>query len=179
MKSTTAGLRGVVDDTAALYVQDDAPNDERVYIARFYLDPNGFDPGETFARFRTRVFLAFSEAPTRRVAAIVLRRLAGSYSIRARARLDDNTQQDTPFVPIGDGPHAIELHLVASSDPEVSGGRFLLFVDGNFVGGAIGIDNSLAAVDFVRLGALSLKPGASGTLHWDEFESRRGSPIGP
>jgi hypothetical protein len=34
-------------------------------------------------------------------------------------------------------------------------------------------------VDFVRLGALSVKTAASGTLYWDEFESRRASFIGP
>jgi hypothetical protein len=31
----------------------------------------------------------------------------------------------------------------------------------------------------VRLGALSVKPGATGTLFWDEFESRRLTYIGP
>ena len=41
------------------------------------------------------------------------------------------------------------------------------------------MDNSLSAVDFVRLGALSVKAGASGTLYWDEFESRRQGEIGP
>jgi hypothetical protein len=29
------------------------------------------------------------------------------------------------------------------------------------------------------MGALSVKPGASGTLYWDEFESRRDDYIGP
>ena len=37
----------------------------------------------------------------------------------------------------------------------------------------------MAAVDFVRLGALSVKPGANGTMYWDEFESRRQEEIGP
>ena len=41
------------------------------------------------------------------------------------------------------------------------------------------LDNSLSAVDFVRLGALSVKAGASGTMYWDEFESRRQDGIGP
>jgi hypothetical protein len=42
-----------------------------------------------------------------------------------------------------------------------------------------GLDNSVSAVDLVRLGALSIKAGASGTLYLDEFESRRASFIGP
>jgi hypothetical protein len=42
-----------------------------------------------------------------------------------------------------------------------------------------GLDNSVSAVDLVRLGALSVKAGAAGTLFWDEFESRRQTYIGP
>ena len=41
------------------------------------------------------------------------------------------------------------------------------------------LDNHLAEVDFVRLGALSVKAGASGTIYWDEFVSRRLTLIGP
>jgi hypothetical protein len=33
--------------------------------------------------------------------------------------------------------------------------------------------------DFVRLGALSVKSGASGDVYWDEFESRRKTYIRP
>ena len=42
-----------------------------------------------------------------------------------------------------------------------------------------GLDNAAGGIDFVRLGALSVKVGASGTLFWDEFESRRETAIGP
>ena len=41
------------------------------------------------------------------------------------------------------------------------------------------LDNNLSSLDFVRLGALSVKTGASGTLFFDEFESRNQSYIGP
>ena len=43
----------------------------------------------------------------------------------------------------------------------------------------LGLDNDLAEVDFVRMGALSVKAGANGTMYWDEFESRRQGAIGP
>jgi len=42
-----------------------------------------------------------------------------------------------------------------------------------------GLQNNLSAVNFVRMGALSVKGGAGGTLYWDQFESRRFSYIGP
>ena len=62
MKSSGVGLRATIDDTDGLYVQDDTPQDEARYRARFYLDPSGFDPGEAQAHRRTRVFIAFSES---------------------------------------------------------------------------------------------------------------------
>ena len=176
---TTYGLRGQIDDTAGLYVQDDTPSDEGRYRARFYLAPGDFDPGEAQEHRRVRVFIAFDEDPMRRVAAIVLRRLGGTYSVRGRARLDDDAQADTPFVSIDGAMHVIEFELRRSSGPDASDGSFQMWVDGAPVATLTGLDNSSSSVDFVRLGALSVKPGASGTLHWDEFESRRETYIGP
>jgi hypothetical protein len=177
--STAAGLRGVVDDTAALYVQDDSPEDEPRYRARFHFDPNGFDPGEALGRFRLRLFVGFEEQPTRRVFAVVLRRMGGSYALLGRARLDDDAQAQTGFLPVTDGPHFVEIDWVRSSGPDANDGSFALWIDGNPVSALPGLDNSRSTLDFVRLGALSVKAGAAGTVYWDEFESRRTSDIGP
>ena len=178
LKSTTWGLRGTVDDTAGIYVEDGLPADEDRYRARFYFDPSGFDPGEAQGRFRTRLFIAFSEAPTRRLLAIVLRRQSGLYSLRARVRLDDDTQAETPFLPISAGPHFVEFDLQRSTAPGANDGSFDWAIDGT-PGAPLTVDNSRSAVDFVRLGALSVKVGASGTIYWDEFESRRQGATGP
>jgi hypothetical protein len=177
LRATALGMQGVVDDTAGLYVQDDSPRGEKHYRARFHLDPNGYDPGEALAHRRTRMFIAFTE-PSRRVLAVVLRRLGGSYSVMARARLDDNSQTNTPFFPITDAPHSIEVELYAANGPDTNDGALRLFIDGTQVADIFGLDNSLSGVDFARLGALSVKAGASGTLYWDEFQSRRLSYIG-
>src|ERR1044071_1917739 len=172
LRSTSFGLEGVVNDTNGLYVEDDSPNAESRYRARFYFDPNGFDPGEAQSHFRTRIFLVFTQ-PTRRVAAVVLKRQAGQYSVEGRARLDSGAQDDTGFFPITDALHWIELDLKRSSGPGANDGSFRLWIDGTLVSTLTGIDNDTTAVDFVRLGALSVKTGASGTMFWDEFESRR------
>ena len=66
---------------------------------------------------RTRLFVAFSEAPTRRLAAIVLRRQQGQFAIRARGRLDDDAQADTAFFEITDEPHVIEFELGRDGAP--------------------------------------------------------------
>jgi hypothetical protein len=179
MKFTSAGLAGLVDDTASLYVEDDTPVDENRYRARFYVDTNGFDPGESGGAHRTRTFIVFEEAPTRRLAAIVIKRLGSVYSVMGRARLDDDSQADTGFFDIGPGGHVIELDWRQSSGPDANDGSFQLWIDGVSRSTLVNLDNSRSAVDFVRLGALSVKATASGTLFWDEFESRRFSYIGP
>ena len=179
MASTLYGLQAVVDDTAGLYVADDTPLDLARYRARFRFDPNGFDPGEAEAHRRTRIFIVFEEGPNRRLAAVVLRRLSGAYTLMARARLDDNSQADTPFVPITDAAHVVEIDWKRSSGPGMDDGWLHLWVDGTPAGSLTGLDNDRSAVDFVRLGALSVKSSALGILYFDEFESRNVSYIGP
>jgi hypothetical protein len=179
LDSTDFGLQAVVDDSHALYVQDDKPRDESRYRARFYFDPNGFDPGEALAKRRTRLLIVFEEAPSRRMAAIVLRRVNGAYSLMGRCRLDDQTQADTGFFAITNAPHVVELDWRRSSGPEARDGSFQLWIDGTSVALLEGLANSASGVDFVRLGALAIKAGASGTLYLDEFESRRAGFIGP
>jgi len=154
--------------------------DEDRYRARFWFDPNGFDPGVAQNHLRTRVFVVFEENPTRRLAAIVLRQQpGGGYSLMARARLDDNSQADTGFVPLTDGPHAIEIDWRRSSTPEAKDGSIDLWIDGVPSGRGAALDNNRSRVQFVRLGALSVKGGATGTLFFDEFVSRSAAYIGP
>jgi hypothetical protein len=179
LAATRQGLQGVVDDTAGLFVQDDAPLDEHRYRARFYFDPNGFDPGEALGHLRTRIFVAFEEGPTRRLMALVLRRRDGQYALMGRARRDDGAQADTGFFDITDAPHLLEIEWRRATTPSSNDGELRLWVDGTIRASLGGIANHGAAVDFARLGALSVKAGAAGTLRWDEFESRRASYIGP
>jgi hypothetical protein len=179
MKSTAFGLQASVDDTIGIYVQDDTPRDEATYRARFYLHPGDFDPGEAQNHFRTRIFIAFEEAPMRRLMAVVLRRQGGQYSLMGRARRDDGTQADTGFFAISAAPHFVELRWMRASGPGAGDGVFQLWIDGLLQSSNTTLDSSISSVDFVRLGALSVKTGAAGTLHFDEFESRRETVIGP
>ena len=172
-------LAAHVDDRAPLFVQDDSPEDAGEYRARFWFDPQGFDPGEASGSQRIRIFLAFEEAPQRRVIALVLRRLGGQYALMTRVRLQDNSLADTGFVPISDAPHWIELDWRRATGPEINDGSFTLWIDGEPVSQLSGLDNTSTGVDFVRLGAMAVKGGAAGSLRWDEFASRRWSPLGP
>jgi hypothetical protein len=179
LKSTTMGLETVVESAAAVHLQDNSPVDENRYRARFYFDTNGFDPGESLDNRRVRLLVAFEENPIRRLAQVVLRRLGGDYAILARVRLDDDTLYDTSAFPITGGEHFVELDWRRATGPDALDGSFEVWIDGLPVHAVTTLDNSRSAVDFVRLGAISVKDGASGTLLLDEFVSRRQSPIGP
>jgi hypothetical protein len=179
LAGTGFGLHAIVDDTVGLYVQDDTPADETRYRARFYFDPSGFDPGEAENHRRTRLFLAFEEAPTRRLLAIVLRRINGEYAVMARVRRNDNSQANTPFFPISPGEHWVEFDWARASTPTATDGTFQLWLDGTLVSTLTGLADGAGAIDFVRLGALSVKPGATGVLMWDQFASRPLTAIGP
>jgi cysteine-rich repeat protein len=179
LASSTRGVQGFVDDVNSLFVQDDSPLDESRYRARFYFDPNGFDPGEGNSRFRVRVLLALDQTPgTRRLIAIVLRRLGGQYSLRARVSRDDGTRANTSFFNISDAPHAVELDWRRASGPS-SNGEFRLWIDGTLMQTLTGLDNDAGGIDAVRLGALSVKPGAQGTIYWDELRSAREAALAP
>ena len=154
-------------------------NDEARYRARFYLDPNDFDTGEALAHRRTRIFIGFEESPNRRLIAIVLRRISGAYALAGRTRLDDNSQADTGFFPITGAPHFVELRWERATAPLANDGLFELWIDDALMASLTGLDNDTRAVDFVRMGGLSLKAAASGTLFFDAFESRRETHIGP
>jgi uncharacterized repeat protein (TIGR01451 family) len=176
---TTRGLRAQFNGAASLFVEDLTPDDEGQYRARFYLDPNGFDPGTAQGHLRTRVLLALENGPTRRQVAIVLRKRDGQYAVLARVREDGGSVADTPFVDVTDAPHFIELQWVRSSGPGMSDGYFQMWIDDVFAAALFGLDTDAHGIDSARLGALSVKGGASGTIYFDEFASRRLAGIGP
>jgi hypothetical protein len=178
MAGTAFGLQAVVNDTNALFVQDDTPSAESRYRARFYVDPNGFDPGEATGHLRVRILIAFDPS-SRRVITLVLRRRSGAYSVEARVRRSDGSRADTGFFPITDAPHFFEYDWQRATGPGASNGSLQLWIDGVSVATMSGLDNDQSPIEFVRMGALSVKGGAGGTLHFDQLESRRQRLIGP
>ena len=178
LAGTAHGLRALVNDTNSLYVQDDTPSNEGRYRARLYFDPNGFDPGEADAHFRVRIFIAF-DAFSQRAITLVLKRQGGQYSVEGRARLNDGNRADTGFFDITNAPHFVEFDWQRATGSGNSDGYFALLIDNVTVAFLPGLDNDLSSVDSARMGALSIKTGATGTLRFDQFESRRQNLIGP
>jgi hypothetical protein len=179
MGGSAWGMRAAVDERANLFVEDDSPQDESRYRARFYLDPTGFVAAPAPRRARAQVFAAYDESPRRRVVWLVLRVRNGQHAVAALVDRDGLRPARTGFVPIAPGPHSVELDWRRASGPDTGDGSFQLWIDGAPAATLTGLDNPARAVDSVRLGAQSLRGRASGTLAWDEFESRRESYIGP
>jgi len=173
------GLEAVVDDRQALYVRDLRPVDEPRYRARLWLDPSGFDPGEAAGAHRAVVFIGMEEAPARRLLQVMLKRTAGQYAVGSRLTLDDGSLADTPFVAISAAPHAIEIDWVKASAPGRNDGTFRMWVDGIAQPPLTHLDTDEHSLDFIRLGAMAIKEGASGVLRLDRFKSRRETYIGP
>jgi hypothetical protein len=181
LRGTTHGVQAFVNDQNPLYVVDESPAGEGGYRARFWIDPNDFDPGLTAGKLRTRVLLGFDAALGRIITLVLRRQPGGQFSLMARVRRNDGSRANTGFVPITDAPHLVEFEWWRSSGgqtvgtPAVDGddGAFLLWIDGTPAGSVFGIANDTMVLDYVRLGAMSIKPAAFGTLYLDEFESWR------
>ena len=70
----------------------------------------------------------------------------------------------TPFVTIPAGTNTIEFDWRRSSAPGANNGTFALTVNGTPLTTLTGIDNDLTGIDAGRLGLLSVKTGANGSL---------------
>jgi hypothetical protein len=166
-------LRALVDDTAGIYAQDDRPNLESRYQARFYFNPGGFDPGEANSFFRTRIFIGFQATPQQRNLTVVLKRQSGQYSVQVRVRLNNGTLFSSPFFNITNATHMIELDWRRATTAGGTNGTVHFYIDGGLAVVISGLANGSTPIDFARLGAMSVKTGASGAMYYDEFEDWR------
>jgi hypothetical protein len=187
---TAFGLKVVVDATPdARFVQDDAPDNEPRYRARFHFHPNGFDPGPSG---EVVLFFAGKDAeppqPSRRLVIIALQKVGVDYYLMARVRgvEDANGDADVPEV----GPfkitnpqlqHRVEFEWRKAGDTTPPhDGYFRIWIDSKdpVPGHAeqstrTNLGTGQHAVDFGRLGAISVHTGASGSLYLDGFVSHR------
>lgn len=106
------GMKAVIDDTAALYVQDDSPNNETQYRTRFYINPNSLTmaTGDILDLFTGR-------NGTTDVFRIQLQKTATSYQIRSGLLNDAGAWTDTnwydPSAGSGQAWIAIEIQYQA------------------------------------------------------------------
>jgi hypothetical protein len=167
-------MAALIDNKTAMYVQDDSPVSESRYRARFYFDPNSLSMAS--GNMHT-IFLAHSA--TLDLITIDLRFASGAYQIRGLIRTDLGSTL-TPWVPISDAPHTIEIDWAAATSAGANNGFFTLWVDGIQAASLTGIDNDTHRVELARLGpSAGIDAGTSGTEFFDAFVSTRSMYIGP
>jgi hypothetical protein len=115
----------------------------------------------------------------RRLVTVVLRQQAGQDLLLAKVHLDDDSWTNTGFHAIAPGPHRVELEWSRSSPFGAPDGGLRLLIDGVAVADLDGLDNAESAADAVRMGAISVKPGAGGMLDFDLYDVRRETLPGP
>lgn len=176
--SGARGLQAVIDDGGRMFVQDESPDAESRYRVRFGFDPNGFVPGDDTQR--VVILQAFSRTPERKkLLMLMVRRVNGQYRMMAKVRIDDLGMVGTPWIAFSDAPHTIELDWKRAMSSTSNDGHLQLWIDGTSASLLSGLDNAASFLDFVRLGAVGVRPNSSGTIYFDRFVSRRASYIGP
>jgi YD repeat-containing protein len=171
----TLGMQVVITNTTGRYVQDNTPNGEKRYRARFYFDPNSI----TMANGNLHtLFLAYYGSGNQ-VIQVEFQRTSGVYQLRAGLRNDASVWTNTGWVTISDAPHAVEFDWQAATAAGANNGSLTFWIDGAQQAALTGVDNDTYKVDHVRLGSVAgLDSGTSGTYYFDAFESRRSSYIG-
>ena len=173
------GLNAQIDDTVILKAVDSSPADETRYRARFYFHPNSLAMGNNTSH------LIFEG--TDLTQEVVLFRLdlfyeSGAYKLRPRVLKDNFDTTNGSKYAISNDWHVIEIDWNTSTAPGANNGYLSLWIDGALAGTIANVDNDtwFQRVAEVRLGATGgLDATTSGSVYFDNFESRRESYIGP
>jgi RHS repeat-associated protein len=163
------GLKAVLDDTNALYLQDDTPISETRYRARFYLDPSGLTLGTGEI---LDIFTGISNGTE--ITRIQLQDNAGEMQLRASILDDSDVWTETSWIALVDGWQAVEIEWQAIQNE----GFLKLWLEDVLQETRGMVDNDTRALTVVRLGAMGVDAGTSGVLTFDDFEARRYSYIG-
>lgn len=172
-----AGASLTVEIDRALYpdawVQDDTPDGETIYSARFFLDPTSLDLFDGSHIFH---FLAFDGGgqPELRVG---LKRNGTENRLFLEVFEDNGAFQTTEFtneILVGPGWHWVDVGWQASAG--LDNGRALICLDQPAPpAGCVelsGLDNDTGAIDFVRWGAVDVPSDSDlGLLDIDDFTS--------
>lgn len=180
------GLEVICDgvNLGGAYVQDDSPNGESTYRAKFLFNPAQIEITQTGSILESRHWIFTMNGTSVvsqnvRVGGVYLLKKSGKYWVATQG---ENTaagaKKNSPKIMLGDAgvensPHLIEIEWQASS---VSGGYGLLRmrVDGGTWAEVPGLKNYSQVVNTARLGiVIGLDPDTVGSHFFDSFESYR------
>lgn len=181
--SVAAGATFTVEIDRTLYpdawVQDDTPDGETVYAARFYVDPSSLALGTTNRFYHFLAFDGFG-GPEARVG---LKRTGTEHRLFLEVVEDDGgvvTTEGADEILLPSGWHWVEVGWTAGAG---TGSAYICLDAEEPPTGCetlSNLDNDTGAIDFVRWGAVDVPSSSDlGGIDIDDFESRRSLPIGP
>jgi hypothetical protein len=172
---TQFGMQAVVNDLDILLVRDNTPNAEPRYRARFYFNTNNYDIA---AGGRQRIFMAQRDSDSARAFTMIYRKVPAP-SFLVRVLEEGGVLRNLPLGQFAEGWHVLEVDWQRETGASTNDGRTQVWVDGTSVANVTDLNNnSFTGIDFARMGIMNPVTG-TGTLLFDEFESRRQTYIGP
>ena len=159
----------MLNDSNDLYVEDDTPQGETEYRARFYVNPAGVTMGSGDV---LDLFDGYND--TTHVLGVQMQQVGDVYQIRGGILDNGTTWHYTGWYALTDGWNAVELSYQALVDD----GAITLWLNGVSQQSLSRVDNDTRTLTAGRLGAQGIAAATRGTLYFDEFESRRFSYIG-
>lgn len=172
------GLRVTLDDTDPHYLQDNNPDAEKRYIARFYLYIGGYM--STMDSAELVLLSGYSADDTRHFGLILAKNPSGDFTLSRRIRTDAGAENtEAGGASLNPNWNEIVLDWSASGIDGADEGSLALTVNGVSQTAMDGIDNDQAQIDHVRLGVDGGLSGItdSGQFMIDTFLSlRSGDP---
>ena len=110
------------------------------------------------------------------VFSVQLQNVGGAYQVRIGGRNSDASWEYSSWTDAEISPtwKSVEIEYLTGYQT----GLMRLWVDRAMVQTLEGLDNQASKIDMVRLGVMGLSSGTTGTVYFDDFESRRFSAIG-
>jgi hypothetical protein len=166
------GLQVVANGAMPRYVRDDTANRESLYQARFFFNPNAVVIQDGSA---LDIFTGYdnSSGSPAEVFRVQLRFLHESgYQVRGQALKGNQEYVSTPWYPIKDSRHSIQIYWATDVAINTQDGLFVLDIDGEpmWSGGFLDLGHNAQQIDEVRLGKVAGE-GAVGKLYFDAFDS--------
>lgn len=169
-----SGLDIIVSNDNNFFLQDDAPDGEKYYRARFYMNIDGLSMA-TNDQFNYVNGLSGTNGAFK----VQIQKITAGKQIRLVINTDGGSTLATSWYDLTSGWHALEIQVQAAGAAGANDGTASLYLDGVLKQTLTGIDNDTLSVDSVRMGAVyGIDTGTRGTIYFDEFDSRRFSAIG-
>ncbi len=168
------GMQGTINNTTAMYVQDNSPTAEKVYHARFYFSPNT----ASLSVGKTHDLLIGRNNGAITIFHVQFGRTSTGLAVRLLARTT-SSDVSTAAISLNPGSNAIEITWKAATTSTGANGSAELYVNGSLAATLPGLANGKYTLEDVRLGPQTLTSGISGVEYFDAFASSRGSYIGP